>query len=67
MPRYLVWVSVRQFYLCDSLAQACNCKRLFGGLIYEPLAMSAAEKVHAEREDWEQFANPPASEPEKPQ
>ncbi len=55
MPRYIVWVNVRQFYLCDTLGQAFDCKRFFGGTIYESLAATAAEKVFAEQEDWEQF------------
>lgn len=47
-PRYLVWVSQTQFYLCTTLAVACDRKAMFGGTIYEPLGMTTAEKVAAE-------------------
>lgn len=48
--RYIVWVSVRQFYLCETLAYALRCKEIFGGTIYEPLAMTAIEKINSQAE-----------------
>lgn len=47
-PRYVVWVSSRQFCMCGTLAEALDWRAKIGGTVYEPLGMSAAEKVAAE-------------------
>lgn len=47
MPRYIVWCSSRQFYLCERLAEALDWRSQTGGLIYEPLAATAAELIAA--------------------
>lgn len=49
MPsRYITFVSDEQFYRFESLAEALEWKRQFGGTVYEPLGMTTAEKVAAE-------------------
>ncbi len=56
MPRYIVWLNTRSFYLCGTLVEAFEKKGLLpGSTVYEPLGMAAAERVHANQEDWEQF------------
>lgn len=47
-PRYLVWVNSRQFYYCSTLAEACDWRKETGGLIYEPLGATEAEKIEKE-------------------
>lgn len=47
-PRYLVWVNSKMFYPCDWLADALEQAEKTGGTIYEPLAMTTAEKVASE-------------------
>lgn len=53
MPRYLVMIGTTTFVPCDTLAEALDLKAAWGrnALIYEPLAMSAAERIAAEPEN----------------
>lgn len=54
VPRYIVFANPGQFWMADTITEAFELYEQFGraagGRVYEPLAMSAAEKVDAE---WE--------------
>lgn len=50
-PRYIAWVSSRQFYLCTTLTQAAEWRQKTGATIYEPLGMTTAEKIAKEPEE----------------
>ena len=52
-PRYIAWVSSRQFYLCETLVEAMDWRFKTGATVYEPLALSAAERIAAEPETGE--------------
>lgn len=50
-PRYVVIRGREIIATADSLVDALDVKHRHGGLVYEPLAMTAAERVHAEPAD----------------
>lgn len=47
---YIVWDGPTKFYQCSSLVEAFQKKADFGGIVYEPLGLSAAKRIHAESE-----------------
>lgn len=62
MPRYIVWVSTRQFYTCETLAEAADWRKQTGGIIYEPLGLTAAERIAAEPDQYTQAETYPPGE-----
>lgn len=50
-PRYIVYDSPRQFRCFEKLADALDWCTRAGGVIYEPLGMTTAEKVCAETDE----------------
>lgn len=57
-PRYLAWAGPGNYRECCSLAEALLAAKETGGTVYEPLAMSAIEKIAAE-----ETVEPPAPKP----
>ena len=51
MPRYIIYDSPTLWWTAETLAEALQKKSEYGGIIYEPLGMTAAEKIAAE-DDW---------------
>jgi hypothetical protein len=47
-PRYLLWISPTERMTCNTLAEALLAKGEHGGVIFEPLGMTACEKIAAE-------------------
>jgi hypothetical protein len=45
-PRYFVRGDAGNMHFCETMFEAFDCKKRFGGLVYEPLGSAAADKVY---------------------
>lgn len=50
-PRYVVLLNGTQIYPCETLGEALLVASRTDGLVYEPLAITACERIHAEGTD----------------
>lgn len=50
-PRYVLRTDAGAYIRCDSLVEAFDQRAKLGGIVYEPLALSAAERIAAEPDD----------------